>query len=73
MNLINLNSENLVVDWLSFNLEGLMDPIIIANVSKIEFQGSKKNIKFLSVNIREKKLLGWNSDYFLCRKRSLFL
>jgi hypothetical protein len=31
MNVINLNSENLIVDWLSFNLEGLMDPIIIAN------------------------------------------
>lgn len=31
MNVPNLNSENLVVDWLSFNLEGLMDPIIIAN------------------------------------------
>ena len=31
MNIINLNSENLKVDWLSFNLEGLMDSIIIAN------------------------------------------
>ena len=31
MNVTDLNSENLVVDWLSFKLEGLMDPIIIVN------------------------------------------
>jgi len=31
MNVINLNSENLVVDWISFNLEGLMDPRTIAD------------------------------------------
>lgn len=32
MNVITLDSENLVVDWLSFNLEGLMDPIIITEI-----------------------------------------
>ena len=31
MNVPNLNSENLIVDWFSFNLAGLMNPIIIAN------------------------------------------
>ena len=31
MNVISLNSENLVVDWISFNLEGSMDPRIIAS------------------------------------------
>ena len=30
MNVITLDSENLVVDWFSFNLEGLMNPKIIA-------------------------------------------
>ena len=64
MNIPNLNSENLVVDWLSFNLEGLMDPIIIANrlakyftphvlidnVPTIGFHGLKKKYK---VSIRQ--------------------
>ena len=64
MNVTNLNSENLVVDWLSFNLEGLMDPIIIANrlakhftphvlidnVPTIGFHGLKKKYK---VSIRQ--------------------
>ena len=30
MNVINLDSENLQLDWVSFNLEGLVDPKIIA-------------------------------------------
>jgi len=65
MTLTNFDSENLKVDWLSFNLEGLMDPEIIANhlskhftphvliddVSAIGFHGLKKNIRFLFVNI----------------------
>ena len=64
MNVTNLNSENLVVDWLSFNLEGSMDPISIANrltkyftpyilidnVPKIGFYGLKKKYK---VSIRQ--------------------
>lgn len=64
MNILNLNSENLVVDWLSFNLEGLMDPIIIANrlskhftphvlidnVPAIGFHGVKKKYK---VSVRQ--------------------
>lgn len=29
-NNFSFNSENLLVDWISFNLEGLMDPRIIA-------------------------------------------
>ena len=58
MNVINLNSENLIVDWFSFNLEGLMNPIIMANrlskyftphvlidnVPTIEFHDLKKKI-----------------------------
>lgn len=65
MNAFNLNSENLIVDWLSFNLEGLVDPILIAdclakyftphvlidNVPAIEWDVLKKNIKFLYANI----------------------
>ena len=31
MKVLNFQSENLVVDWISFNLEGLVDPRIIAN------------------------------------------
>lgn len=31
MNVITLDSENLIVDWPSFNLEGLMDSKIIAH------------------------------------------
>ena len=72
MNIINLNSENLKVDWLSFNLEGFMDSIIIANrlskhftphvlidnVPTIGFHNLKKNIKFLSVNIRDLEVTG---------------
>jgi len=64
MNVTNLNSENLVVDWLSFNLEGLMDPGIITNrlskhftphvliddVPTIEFHGLKKKYK---VSVRQ--------------------
>jgi len=62
--IINLDSENLVVDWLSFNLQGLIDPIIIANrlskhftphvlidnVPRIGFHGLKKKYK---VSVRQ--------------------
>lgn len=64
MNITNLDSENLVVDWLSFNLEGLIDPVLIANrlgkyftphilinnVPKIGFHGLGKKYK---VSIRQ--------------------
>ena len=64
MNVINLNSENLVVDWLSFNLEGLIDPgiighrlskhftphVLIDDVPTIGFHGLKKKYK---VSIRQ--------------------
>ena len=85
MNVINLNSENLVVDWLSFNLEGLMDPGIIANrlskhftphvliddVLTIGFHGLKKNIRFLSVNIRDLKVTGLELRLFSLEKMQL--
>lgn len=31
MKVLDFQSENLVVDWISFNLEGLIDPRIIAD------------------------------------------
>ena len=31
MKSLNFDSENLALDWISFNLEGLMDPRIIAD------------------------------------------
>jgi hypothetical protein len=30
MTILNFDSENLVVDWISFNIQGLTDPQIIA-------------------------------------------
>jgi len=64
MNVLTLDSENLVVDWLSFNLEGLMDPemlarrlskhftphVLIDDVHSIGFHGLKKKYK---VSIRQ--------------------
>ena len=64
MNVPNLNSENLMVDWLSFNLEGLIDLLIIVsrlakhftpyvlidNVPTVGFHGLKKKYK---VSIRQ--------------------
>ena len=63
-NNFSFNSENLLVDWISFNLEGLMDPRIIArrllkyftphvlidDVPSIGFHGLKKKYK---VSIRQ--------------------
>jgi hypothetical protein len=57
-NKLTFESENLVVDYISFNLEGLMDPEIVAHrllkyftphvliddVPSISFHGSKKKI-----------------------------
>jgi hypothetical protein len=64
MNVITLDSENLVVDWLSFNLEGLMDPgmlarrlsrhftphVLIDDVPSIGFHCLKKKYK---VSVRQ--------------------
>ncbi len=64
MQSLDFDSENLVVDWISFNLEGLMDPGIIAhrlskhftphvlidNEPKIGFHGLKKKYK---VSVRQ--------------------
>ena len=30
MKLLNFQSQNVVVDWISFNIQGLPDPLIIA-------------------------------------------
>ena len=64
MKLLNFQSENLNVDWISFNLEGSLDPIAIANrfsnyftpnirvddIPKVSFHGLKKKYK---VSIRQ--------------------
>lgn len=85
MNFITLDSENLVVDWFSFNLEGLMNPKIIArrlskhftphvlmdDVPSIGFHGLKKNIGFLSGNIRDLKVTGSELRLFSLEKMRL--
>ena len=64
MNVTNFDSENLKVDWISFNFKGLVDPIIIAgrllkyftphilidDVPSIGFHGLKKKYK---VSVRQ--------------------
>ena len=64
MTIIDFDSENLVVDWISLNIEGLMDPriidgrllkyftphILIDDVPSIGFHGFKKRYK---VSIRQ--------------------
>ena len=64
MKLLNFQSQNVVVDWISLNIQGLPDPLIIArclskhftphvlmtDVSSIGFHGLKKKYK---VSIRQ--------------------
>ena len=64
MKLLNFQSQNVVVDWISFNIQGLSDPLIIAcrlskhftshvlmdYVPSIGFHGFKKKYK---VSIRQ--------------------
>lgn len=64
MKLFNFQSQNVVVDWISFNIQGLPDPLIIAlrlskhftshvlmdDVPSIGFHGFKKTYK---VSIRQ--------------------
>ncbi len=64
MKLLNFQSENLVVDWISFNIQGLADPLTIASdlskhftphvliddVPKIGYHGLKKKHK---VSVRQ--------------------
>ena len=64
MKLLNFQSQNVVVDWISFNIQGLTDPLIIArrlskhftpyvlmdDVPSIGFHGLKKKYK---VSIRQ--------------------
>ena len=83
--IINFKSENLLVDWISFNIQGLMDPRIIArrllkyftphvlidNVPSIGFRGLKKSIRFLSVNIRDLKVTGLVLRLFSLEKMRL--
>ena len=82
MTIIDFDSENLVVDWISLNIEGLMDPRIIAgrllkyftphilidDVPSIGFHGFKKKYK---VSIRQ--YTGSKGDYFLWKSCGLFL
>ena len=85
MSVINLDSENLQLDWISFNLEGLIDPKIIAgrllkyftphvlidDVPSIGFRGLKTSIRFLSVNIRDLKVTGLVLRLFSLEKMRL--
>jgi hypothetical protein len=87
-NKLTFESENLVVDYISFNLEGLMYPGIVAHrllkyftphvliddVPCIRFHGLKKNIRFLSVNIRDLKVTGLELRLFSLEKmRVIFI
>jgi len=45
MKLLNFQSQNLVVDWISFNIQGLTDPRTIDGGPGIGFHGLKKKYK----------------------------
>ena len=49
MSVINFDSENLVVDWISFNLEGLTDPKRVAALKIIE---NGKDYEILKTNLQ---------------------
>ena len=84
-NKLTFESENLVVDYISFNLEGLIDPEIVAHrllkyftphvliddVPSIGFRGLKTSIRFLSVNIRDLKVTGLVLRLFSLEKMRL--
>ena len=67
MGLLNFESENLVVDWISFNLEGLIDPkrissllishfnasITMEDQSKLRFS-DRRNKYYVSIRQRQK-------------------
>ena len=53
MKLFNFESQNLVVDWVSFNIQGLTDAGTIASI-----MGLKKSIRFLSGNIQDLRVTG---------------
>ena len=85
MKLLNFQSQNVVVDWISFNIQGLPDPLIIAcrlskhftshvlmdDVPSIGFHGFKKSIRFLSVNIQDLKVTGLVLRLFSLEKMRL--
>jgi len=57
------DSEDLIVDWISFNLEGLLDTEMLAyhlskhySVSKKDLRLKVRFMKSLAVNERKKKL-----------------
>ena len=75
MTKISFNSENLKVDWISFNLKGLANTRIIADrlsnyftphvmidgKPEIEFHGLRKKVQsFYSSIHRIKRLLDWD-------------
>ncbi len=86
-NKLSFESENLGVDYISFNLKSFMDPEIIAHrlskhftphvlindEPKIGFHGLKKNIRFLSFTIRDLKAIGLELRLFYLEKCGLFL
>ena len=87
MNNISFDSKKLVVDWISFNIQKLLDldpgtiadrfsrcftsHVLIDEVPMIGFHGLKKNIKFLSVTIRDPKVTGLEVRLFSLEKMRL--
>lgn len=79
MNIITLDSENLVIDWFSFNLEDFMDPeiftrrlskhfsphVLINDVPSIGFHSLKKKYK---VSVRHYT----GSEGYWVRTRTIF-
>ena len=82
MKLLNFQSQNVFVDWISFNIQGLPDPLIIARrlskhftshvlmdyVPSIGFHGFKKSIRFLSINTQDQRVTGLGLKLFFLVK-----
>ena len=78
MKFLNSQSQNVVVNWISFNIKGLPDPLIIArrlskhftshvlmdDVPSIGFHGFKKSIRFLSINTQDQRVTGLEVELF---------
>ena len=78
MSVITLDSENFQLDWVSFNLEALIDPKIIAgrllkyftphilieDVPNIGYHGFKKSIRSLFSNIQDQRVTRLEFELF---------
>ena len=75
---LSFQSHNLVVDWISFNIQGLPDPgtiasslpkhftphVLIDDEPNMSYHGFKKSIRFLSGNVQDPKVTGWELRLF---------